>query len=279
MARRVRAWLIDIAATERAAPRTTRCGVAVTTLTVVIPTRGLEPLLRVCLDCLAAAVASATRAEPLAARVVVVDNATPYPIRLAAGGDPPVEVLRFDAHQPFAVCCTARSLRPRRARVLLNNDVLLDPQALTEMLAVIAADPMVAICGTRLVFPDGRLQHAGVRFAPTLGPYHHERGRDAATVSRMLGRLQAVTGACMLIRGVLWDELGGLDESYPFGLEDIDFCLAPGAPGGPCCAQRVESLHFESMTPGRVELDAPSRRLFMERWQGRYTIDGDDPRD
>ena len=252
-----------------------------TTLTVVIPTRGLEPLLRVCLDCLAAAVASATSTEPLVARVVVVDNATPHPIRLAAGGDPPVEVLRFDAHQPFAVCCNrAVAAAPAALVLLLNNDVLLDPQALPEMLAVIAADPTVGICGTRLVFPDGRLQHAGVRFAPTLGPYHHERGRDAATVSRMLGRPQAVTGACMLIRGALWDELGGLDESYPFGLEDIDFCLRAGRAGWAVrCAQRVESLHFESMTPGRVELDAPSRRLFMERWQGRYTIDGDDPRD
>ena len=164
--------------------------------------------------------------------------------------------------------------------LLLNNDVLLDPRALVDMRAALAADPTVGISGTRLVFPDGRVQHVGVRFAPTLGPYHHARGRDAATVPRVLGRPQAVTGACMLVRGALWDELGGLDESYPFGLEDIDFCLRAGRAGWTVrCPQTVDSLHFESMTPGRVELDAPSRRLFMERWHGRYTIDGDDPRD
>jgi GT2 family glycosyltransferase len=79
----------------------------------------------------------------------------------------------------------------------------------------------------------------------------------------------------MLARAALWQELGGLDESYPFGLEDVDFCLRARQRGWRVlCAGEHDSLHFESMTPGRAELDVASRRLFMQRWRGRYTLDG-----
>jgi len=249
----------------------------VTTLTTVIPTRGFVPLLRVCLDRLATAVEHAAGLRPLTARTVVVDNATASPLRLPSTVDPPLTLLRFDTHRPFAACCNrAAAAAPADLVLLLNNDVLLDPQALAVMVDALAAAPEVGICGARLVFPDGRLQHAGVRFGRTRGPFHSGRGRDADTVPRTLLRPQAVTGACMLVRGTLWRALDGLDESYPFGLEDIDFCLRAGQAGwGVRCVQAVDSLHFESMTPGRIALDPPSRRLFMERWEGRYTIDED----
>lgn len=252
-----------------------------TTLTTVIPTRGFAPLVRVCLDRLAAAIARAATAAPLRATTVVVDNGTPHPLALPASDAAPVRLLRFDRHHSFAACCNAAvAAAPADRILLLNNDVLLDPGALADMLAALADAPTVGICGTRLVFPDGRLQHGGVRFAPTLGPYHDGRGRDPDAFPRATRDLQAVTGACMLVRGEVWSALGGLDEAYPFGLEDIDFCLRAGRAGWSVrCAQATESLHFEAMTPGRRELDEPSRRLFMERWRGRYAIDGEDPRD
>ena len=79
----------------------------------------------------------------------------------------------------------------------------------------------------------------------------------------------------MLVKREVWEELSGLDESYPFGLEDIDFCLRARQRGWRIfCCNDTDSLHFESMTPGRVELDVDSRRLFMQRWQGRYGVDG-----
>jgi GT2 family glycosyltransferase len=252
-----------------------------TTLTTVIPTRGFVPLLRICLDRLAAALARAARDRPLAATTVVVDNATPHPLALAADDGPPSRVLRFDTQHSFAACCNrAAAVAPADRVFLLNNDVLLDPGTLAAMMAVLDDDPTVGICGTRLVFPDGRLQHGGVRFAPQLGPYHHDRGRAADTVPRTPFVGQAVTGACMLVRGEVWTALGGLDEAYPFGLEDIDLCLRAGQAGWTIrCTHATDSLHFESMTPGRVALDRPSRALFMERWRGRYTIDGEDPHD
>ncbi len=126
------------------------------------------------------------------------------------------------------------------------------------------------------MFPDGTIQHRGVVFgAGPTGPYHVDRRRPGHLVPRRDAEFQAVTGACMLVDGGAWQELGGFDESYPFGLEDIDFCLRARQRGRRVvCADGVDSLHFESMTPGRVELDVPSRRQFMQRWRERYTIDG-----
>ena len=126
------------------------------------------------------------------------------------------------------------------------------------------------------MFPDGTIQHCGVVFGRgRQGPYHWSRGRPGQLVSRYPGEWQAVTGACMLVRRAVWRELEGLDERYGFGLEDIDFCLRARQRGWRVlCCNDVDSLHFESTTPGRQALDVPSRKRFMRQWKGRFTVDG-----
>jgi GT2 family glycosyltransferase len=242
------------------------------TLTVIIVSRDLEGVLAHCLHALRAALAHDGGAHA----IVVVDNGSPAPYDPGlVGAD--VDLLRLDVPTSFAAANNrAARRRPAGAYLLLNNDVFLHPHAIADMRRVLADRPDVGICGTRLRFPDGTIQHAGVVFGGgSRGPYHVRRRRPDVTAPRGDREWQAVTGACMLVRRVVWDELGGLDETYPFGLEDIDFCLRARS-----CQWRVyacngtDSLHFESLTPGRVQLDVASRRVFMERWQGRYSIDG-----
>lgn len=246
-----------------------------TGITAVVVSRGLDALLDVCLAHLRAALDRVGAPERHA--IVVVDNASPapyHPERFHAGR---LRWLRFDVHRSFARACNAGfEVHPNDLVLLVNNDVLLSPEAVAGMCGALESEPGVGICGARLLFPDGTLQHGGVVFgAGGRGPYHADRGRPAQLVPRGVGEVQAVTGACMLVRGVLWRDLGGLDESYPFGLEDVDLCLRARQKGWRVlCANDADSLHFESMTPGRVGLDVASRRLFMQRWRGRYTVDG-----
>ncbi len=243
--------------------------------TIVIVSRGLERMLHVCLGALARAMAS--RPADAGDRVVVVDNASPVPYAADFVARHGIEVIRFDEHQSFAHACNEGvRAAPNDRILLLNNDVVLEPDALDAMEAVLDGDDDVAVCGLRMLFPDATLQHGGVVFGPDdFGPYHWARGRPDTEVPRENVPFQAVTGACLLVRSTVWDALGGLDESYPFGLEDVDFCLRARAAGhGIVCCHEADALHFESMTPGRVELDKPSRRLFMERWRGRYVVDG-----
>jgi GT2 family glycosyltransferase len=241
-------------------------------ISAIIPSRGLTALLRICVERLVKALSVL---PPAAHQILIVDNATERPYQIVDLTPLEVGLIRFDTHHSYAACCNAAAERSRAEHLLLlNNDVLLHPLALAEMREAMQ-DERVAACGARMVFPDDTIQHCGVVFGPgNQGPFHDHRRVPTRRVPRQMRALQAVTGACMLIREDRFRALGGLDESYSFGLEDIDFCLRARQRGwSVVCVQGYDSLHFESTTEGRVALDVSSRRLFMERWKGRYGID------
>jgi GT2 family glycosyltransferase len=242
-------------------------------ITAIVVSRDLSALLDHCLGHLFDAIDAAPSG---AHSVVVVDNASTPPY--APGALPGrCRALRFDRHQSFAAANNrAAQAAPGDLYLLVNNDIFLHRDAVVGMLDVLNREPQAGICGARLVFPSGAIQHAGVAFrAGRNAPYHWQRGVSRELVPAATREWQAVTGACMLVRAAVWDALGGLDERYPFGLEDIDFCLRARQCGWRVfCAGNVESLHLEARTPGRSALDRASRRVFRKTWRGRYAIDG-----
>ncbi|MFT5115040.1 MAG: GT2 family glycosyltransferase [Parasphingorhabdus sp.] len=244
-------------------------------LQIIIISRGLNGLLHQCLQQLVQAIDGLP--ESLKHRITVVDNASDPPYWTECTVSDSVQLIRFDQHQSFARANNIAARRnPADLYLLLNNDVLLDEETLVSMFEQINFDKQCGIVGSRLVFSDGTIQHSGVAFgAGKTGPYHLHRCRPSSQVSTITQEYQAITGACMMIRGAVWEQLNGLDEQYSFGLEDIDFCLRARQWGWRVfCVGKGHSLHFESMTPGRVELDVASRELFMKNWQTRYSIDG-----
>ena len=244
------------------------------TLTIIVPSRDLDGMLAACLRHAAAAAAAADLPPP---DLAVLDNASRFPTPPGMEDTPAYRLCRFDAPRGFAASCNHAAAEATTDYLLfLNNDVLLARRALTSLFDAFRLQAGLAICGARLIFPDATIQHAGVRFGPgEIGPYHAFRRLPSTLAPRTVEVFQAVTGACLLIPRKTFAALGGFDESYPFGLEDIDLCLRARQAGGEIrCRQDTESIHFESMTPGRPALDVPSRALFMERWKGRYAIDG-----
>ncbi|MEQ9814016.1 MAG: glycosyltransferase family 2 protein [Azospirillaceae bacterium] len=240
----------------------------------MILSRDMDTLLRFCLIHLG--VAAAAAGLPVH-DVVIVDNASIRHLPAALDGAPPYRRLRLDAHTGFSAACNRGATQaPADFYLFLNNDVLLARDALSAMIAAMAADPGLGICGSRLMFPDGTIQHAGVLMAgPPGGPYHVGRRQPPRAVSVSRTDFQAVTGACALVRRETFEALGGFDETFTFGYEDVDLCLRARQAGWRVrCVQAPESLHFESMTPGRQALGAPTLGQFFQRWLGRYTIDG-----
>jgi GT2 family glycosyltransferase len=243
------------------------------TISAILLSRDLDALLGICLERLA----TAAREAGLAAEVLVVDNASQTPCPAELTGAPPYRLFRFDRHRGFGAACNHAARHADGTFLLfLNNDVLLASTALCGMRDGFRKHPQLVACGTRMVFPNRTIQHAGVVFgAGDIGPYHIHRKQPAGVVPRTDRLFQAVTGACLMVPREVFLGCGGFDERYPFGLEDIDLCLRLRQQGGEIrCCQETESLHFESLTPGRVELDRPSRTLFMKEWKGRYAIDG-----
>jgi hypothetical protein len=123
--------------------------------------------------------------------------------------------------------------------------------------------------GSKLLFPNGTIQHAGVVFARDLSPHHLYAGLPADHPAVNTSReFQAVTGACAAIRRALFSKLGGFDPSFVNGYEDVDLCLRLRRLGYQVryCHESV-LYHFESATRDYA-LNQRNHELFLERWSG-----------
>jgi GT2 family glycosyltransferase len=122
---------------------------------------------------------------------------------------------------------------------LLNNDTApLDGAWLAEMMSL-ARRPDVGAVGAKLLYPDGRIQHGGVILgvgggAPAEHPYNGEPGTAFGYWGRLqvVQNLSAVTGACLITRRSVYEQVGGLDEeTFAVAYNDVDYCLKVGKAG------------------------------------------------
>jgi len=249
-------------------------------LLVVIPSRGMEPLLLHCLDSLYRAIDTAKIAQ---FHIVIVDNNSEIPYSASMFEHlPHTTLLRLDLPSSFARACNFGVAEASECDVILflNNDVFLHPRAIEFGIEAMKSE-QASICGSRLVYPNNTIQHCGVLFySGALGPFHVNHKMPSATIPRINTHLQAVTGAFMLVKPDLFNNLKGFDELFPFAYEDVDFCLRAGLAGAfITCSQEVDSLHFGSASYSEhtLSLIDRSRELFFARWRGRFTIDGKEP--
>jgi GT2 family glycosyltransferase len=131
------------------------------------------------------------------------------------------------------------------------------------------------ICGARLLYPDGRCQHAGIAFDERGLGYHIFGGfaGDAPEVQQRR-EMQAVTGACLMISKQLFSELGGFDEGFLNGFEDVDLCLRAGELGKKILYQPESVvIHYAEQTPERKDHDLPNMQRFFRRWSGKLRQD------
>jgi GT2 family glycosyltransferase len=114
--------------------------------------------------------------------------------------------------------------------LFLNDDIeITDPDWLDTLLEE-AQRPEIGVVGPRLLYPDGRVQHAGMFLAAVGQGRHAFRHFDAGGpgyfgLAQIPRNVIAVTGACLLTRRETFDALGGFDEAHPIVNNDLDFCL------------------------------------------------------
>lgn len=237
-----------------------------TDVSILIPVFNRVSLTRACLDSL-----FATLPDGLAAEVFVYDDrstdATPAYL---ATQKHRVTVIRGESRGSFAKNNNAMAARATgRFLVLLNNDTVLTPGWLEPMLEL-AAEPSVGLVANWHTVPGSTtVNHAGVVF----DEHHRDRrlyeGLDLGSLghARRPRELQAVIAACCVTPADLYRRLGGLDEAYRTGYEDLEYCFRTREAGrAVVCTGASVIGHHGGSSPGRFETDTANRRLFHERW-------------
>lgn len=156
--------------------------------------------------------------------------------------------------------------------ILLNNDIkIISPNWMEEML-MHAQRTEVGAVGAKLFYPDNTIQHAGIVLG--LGAHrsagHTHYGMPKENLGYM-GRLcytqnvTAVTGACLMVKKSVYEEVGGLDENFRVALNDVDFCLKLRQKGYlNIFTPFAEAFHFESKSRGFEDSKAKRERYMEE---------------
>ncbi|BBU62812.1 hypothetical protein MSC49_27470 [Methylosinus sp. C49] len=216
--------------------------------------------------------------------LVIVDNgsreAKTFAIFDKAKKDPRVRLL--SRPEPFNFArLNNDAARTARGEVILflNNDTVVVSPDWLETLARRAMAPQTGAVGALLLYPDGRIQHAGV----TIG-LGQDAGHFGALVAPQtpswLGRAalahesSAVTAACMAVERRKFDAVGGFDEiNLPIEFNDTDLCLRLAERGWTSLYEpAARLLHYESASRGSAKFRpmsvyAKERDYFRDRWR------------
>ncbi|WP_137168793.1 glycosyltransferase family 2 protein [Salinimonas lutimaris] len=140
---------------------------------------------------------------------------------------------------------------------LVNNDIeVITPQWL-EYMAGHAMRDDIGCVGAKLLYTDGRIQHAGVVMGYGGGAGHAHKyfpRYHSGYMNRLIAtqNYSAVTAACLLVKKSIFDEVGGLnEEDLQVAFNDVDFCLRVLETGvrNVYCAE-AELFHHESVSRG-----------------------------
>ncbi len=242
-------------------------------VSLIIPTRDAVDLLRTCSQSLL------EKTEYPDLELLIVDNGSTDPAALSLlkelAWDPRVRVLRVNAPFNFSAL---NNLAAREARGsvlgLVNNDIeVIHGDWLREMVAC-AVRPEIGCVGAKLLYPDRKIQHAGVvlgiggiaghafKYMPEHTDAHCSRARVARSVS-------AVTAACLVVKKRIYEQVGGLDaEHLAVAFNDVDFCLKVQACGyRNLFTPHATLIHHESATRGSD--DDPRQR---ERFRAEQAV-------
>jgi len=212
--------------------------------------------------------------------VVVADTATPPEVleKLREIAGERLTLVAWDRPFSFSAKINLGAVRSRGEHLLLLND---DMEVVTsnwiERMVMYSSLPEVGAVGGKLLWEDGRLQHVVVRFDQGL-PGHLYRGfsgsfKGYANDVLIAQNALAVTGACLMTRRDLFEELGGLSSVLPVNYNDIDYCLKAHTSGRRVVYDPDLVLyHFESSSRETDVHDWEKDRL-LERWLPHTMVD------
>jgi GT2 family glycosyltransferase len=195
-----------------------------------------------------------------------------------------VEVFHTESFNYSRANNIAASLTNSDFVCLLNDDVLPVESTWLQRMLGFFSDPACGIVGCKLLYPNLTVQHGGMIMGLAGLVEHSNRflrrtQKGYSWRSQVDHEVSAVTGACLLVKRSIYNEIGGFDESFATLFNDVDFCLRVRERGyGVVFAATVEMIHYETLTfayennafaRSREQQDAEQLR---SRWM-EYCID------
>ena len=224
--------------------------------------------------------------------VVVENNSVEQSIRdyyKELESDPKVKIVTYEGGFNYSKINNAGVKETKGEYLLfLNNDTEVISSDWMEQLLMYAQRKDVGAVGAKLYYADNTIQHAGVVIGlgahRSAGHTHYKMPREHLGYMGRLCYAQdvtAVTGACLMVKKSIYEEVDGLDESFTISLNDVDLCLKIREKGYlNIFTPFAELYHYESKTRGMEEGEKLRRyerecAHFRDKWKEQ--LDAGDP--
>jgi GT2 family glycosyltransferase/glycosyltransferase involved in cell wall biosynthesis len=217
--------------------------------------------------------------------IVVVDDCSNDETRYVLSELKAIRYLRRQVNGGFIQCCNLGASQAQgRYLLFLNNDTVVLPGWLDELVATFFNFEDVGLVGAKLLYPDGTLQEAGCIVWRDGSAWNFGRCDTPLKPEYNYAReVDYCSGACVMIPRELYQELGGFDVTYsPAYYEDTDLALKVRQLGKKVIYQPLSMLiHFEGascgtdVTAGVKSYQTRNAKKFYERWRGALSSHGE----
>lgn len=253
-------------------------------VSIIIPVFNKIELTEKCLD----SIVKNTSAKYQFEVIIVNNGSTDSTVEIVSEFSakyPNFHLINLEENLGFA---KANNIASKRAKgeylLLLNNDTEVQPGWLEAMVEYADNDSTIGAVGSKLLFPDNTIQHAGLLIykkytskneSQLIAIHNHYKKSPDDPFVNIPYEYQALTAACLLIPKVLYKQLNGFDERFWNGYEDVDLCLRIRKAGYKlvyCPASTL--IHHESQSGAERFSKVPENvDLLQKIWSNKKDFD------
>lgn len=244
-------------------------------VSIIIPTRNKVKVLKKCIKSIV------EKTDYKNYEIIVIDNNSNDPHTLEYLGsisrEPNISILKYQEPFNFSAINNFAAQRSKNEYLLfLNNDTKVIQREWLSAMLEHARRKEVGAVGCKLLYPNGKIQHAGVILGISgmqgkLGVAGHSHKHISNSARGYYGRphvihnISAVTGACVLVRRNVFYEVDGFDENLGIAFNDVDLCLKIREKGYLIVYTPYSELyHYESLSRGYEDTPEKEERFEKE---------------